>query len=55
MRAVVPAATQTGSVTLINPDGTEATKAGGLTYVTTEAALHAEVLGVTPLAQQGVE
>lgn len=50
--AVAPASSQTGSVnvTLVNPDGNEATKAGGFTYVTTEAALHAEVLGVTPSA-----
>lgn len=52
MRAKLPAATQTGSVSvsLVNPDGTSATQPGGFTYVTTEGSLHAEVLGVTPLA-----
>jgi hypothetical protein len=52
VRAKLPAATQTGnvSVTLINPDGDSATLPGGFTYVSTEGSLHAEVLGVTPLA-----
>lgn len=52
VRAKLPAATQTGSVSvsLVNPDGTSATLPGGFTYVTTEGSLHAEVLSVTPLA-----
>jgi hypothetical protein len=52
VQAVVPAATQTGTVpvTLVNPDGEEATLASGFTYVTTEESLHAEVLGVTPFS-----
>src|SRR5947209_8902077 len=52
VQAVVPAATQTGTVpvTLVNPDGDEATLASGFTYLTTEDSLHAEVLGVSPLS-----
>ncbi|MBC8031819.1 MAG: IPT/TIG domain-containing protein, partial [Pyrinomonadaceae bacterium] len=50
--AKLPPATQTGtvSVTLVNPDGNSATRPDGFTYVTTEASLHAEVLGIEPLA-----
>lgn len=52
VRAQLPAGTQTStvSVSLINPDGNSATAPGGFTYVTTEGSLHAEVLGITPLA-----
>jgi hypothetical protein len=52
VKAKLPPATRTGSVsvTLVNPDGTSATRPSGFTYVTTEASLHAEVLGVEPLA-----
>lgn len=52
VRAVLPAATETGSVSvsLVNPDGTTATLAGGFTYVTTEPSGRVEVLGVAPLA-----
>jgi transcriptional regulator with XRE-family HTH domain/pyrrolidone-carboxylate peptidase len=52
LTAKLPPATQTGSVsvTLANPDGTTATLPGGFTYVTTEASLHAEVHGVSPLS-----
>lgn len=52
VKATVPAATQVGtvSVTLVNSDGSSATRPGAFTYVTTEASLHAEVLGVTPLS-----
>ena len=51
-KATVPAATQVGtvSVTLVNSDGSSATRPGAFTYVTTEGSLHAEVLGVTPLS-----
>jgi transcriptional regulator with XRE-family HTH domain/pyrrolidone-carboxylate peptidase len=47
-----PPAEQTGtvSVTIVNPDGTTATRANSFTYVRTEASLHAEVLGVSPLS-----
>src|SRR5918911_3710688 len=51
-RALLPAATETGSVsvTLVNPDSTTATRPGGFTYITTEQSGRAEVLGITPLA-----
>jgi hypothetical protein len=50
-QAKLPAATQTGSVnvSLFNPDGSEATKPGGFTYVVTGTGAAAEVLGVSPL------
>jgi pyrrolidone-carboxylate peptidase/uncharacterized protein (DUF2249 family) len=50
--AELPPATETGSVsvTLVNPDGSAATKAGGFTYITTGQGEQAEVLGVEPLA-----
>ena len=49
--AKLPPAAQIGTVavTVVNPDDTTATKPGAFTYVTTEASLHAEVLGVDPL------
>lgn len=51
-RAVLPAASQTGSVnvSLFNPDGTGATRAGGFTYVVTGTGAQAEVQGVSPLS-----
>src|ERR1041385_6206104 len=52
VQAKLPAATQTGSVdvSLFNPDGSEATKPGGFTYVVTGTGAQAQVLGVSPLA-----
>jgi len=52
VRAVLPQAFQTGSVnvSLVNPDGSNATRAGGFTYVTPDTSGRAEVLGVEPLA-----
>lgn len=52
VRAVLPQAFQTGSVnvSLVNPDGSNATRAGGFTYVTPDTSGRAEVLGVDPLA-----
>lgn len=51
-RALLPAASETGSVnvSLFNPDGTGATRAGGFTYVITGTGAQAEVQGVSPLA-----
>ncbi|MDT5271182.1 MAG: hypothetical protein QOH49_3368, partial [Acidobacteriota bacterium] len=51
VNAVTPPAAQTGTVpvTLINLDGGESTLTSGFTYVSSEASLHAEVLGVSPL------
>lgn len=50
--AVLPPTTQTGSVdvSLVNPDSTAATRAGGFTYVVTGTGVQAEVSGVSPLA-----
>jgi len=52
VRAVLPQAVQTGSVnvSLVNPNGTNATKPGGFTYVTLNTSGRAEVIGVEPLA-----
>jgi transcriptional regulator with XRE-family HTH domain/pyrrolidone-carboxylate peptidase len=52
VRAVLPAATETGSVSvsLVNPDGTSAIRPGGFTYVVTGTGAQAEVIGVTPLS-----
>lgn len=51
VRAILPPASQTGSVTvtLVNPNGTSASLPGGFTYITTQQSDRAEVLGVTPL------
>jgi transcriptional regulator with XRE-family HTH domain len=51
-RATLPPAAEVGSVnvTLVNPDGTSATRAGGFTYVVTGTGARAEVLGVAPLS-----
>lgn len=50
--AVLPPATETGSVdvSLVNPDNTSATRAGGFTYVVTGTGAQAEVSGISPLA-----
>lgn len=52
LRAVLPAASQTGSVnvTVVNPNGSTATRSGGFTYITMNNTGRAEVLGVDPLA-----
>lgn len=51
LAAKSPPAAQTGSVDVrvVNSDGRFAIRPGAFTYVTTEASLHAEVLGVEPL------
>lgn len=51
-KARLPPTTETGSVnvSLFNPDGTNATLAGGFTYVVTGTGAAAEVLGVEPLS-----
>ncbi|HEY0003892.1 MAG TPA: helix-turn-helix domain-containing protein [Pyrinomonadaceae bacterium] len=51
-RAELPPASEAGSVSvsLVNPDGSHATREGGFTYITTEQSNRAEVLGVTPLS-----
>ena len=52
VRAVLPPSTQTGSVnvSLVNPNSSNATRAGGFTYVTPNTSGRAEVIGVEPLA-----
>lgn len=52
LRAILPQAFQTGSVnvSVVNPDGSNATRSGGFTYVTPDTSGRAEVLGVEPLA-----
>ncbi|HSU17724.1 carboxypeptidase regulatory-like domain-containing protein [Longimicrobium sp.] len=48
--ATIPAAAQAGSVTVtvVNPDGSSSSLAGGYTYVANTPGQAAEVLGVTP-------
>lgn len=52
VQATLPPAAEVGSVnvSLVNPDGTGATRVGGFTYVVTGTGARAEVVGVTPLS-----
>ncbi|HEV2963753.1 MAG TPA: IPT/TIG domain-containing protein [Candidatus Angelobacter sp.] len=52
VRAQLPPSANIGSVSVsvVNPDGSTATLAGGFTYITTVLSDRAEVLGVAPLA-----